>query len=156
MEVTACDACGSLLTIMMRAGRPWGRVRVFWGKSRGGGEGRMVGVRERKRRYRGRQCEREPESKEGLVPHPSQPTCWVPTFRVLRLPGQSSSDSLPPLFFLSPFPDSLPRPPWSVGAIVRRHPVVVVHNFSSALRRLPIPPLCCVGATTLPVVPPSK
>jgi hypothetical protein len=100
MAVTACDACGSLLTIMMRAGRPWGRVRVFWGKFRSGIEGRMVGVRERERWHRGRQCEREPESKEGLVPHPSQPTCWVPTsgFYVCKA-SQARTRSLLSSFF---------------------------------------------------------
>src|SRR6266702_491389 len=116
MEVTACDACGLLLTIMMMVVRPWWRMGVFWGKVRSGIEGRMVGVRERERRYRGRQCEREPESKEGLVPnrhsaHPSQSANLLGFhFRVLRFPGQSlgqsSSDSLhpPALSCLFPFP----------------------------------------------------
>ncbi|KAF8274398.1 hypothetical protein EI94DRAFT_682117 [Lactarius quietus] len=119
---------------MMRVGRPWGSVGVFWGRLRSGIEGRMVGVRERERRYRGRQCEREPESKEGLVPHPSQPTCWVPTSGFYVCQASQARTRIHSLLqlcpFFSPFPDIPPRPPWTVFAITP------VWSFLSALRRL--------------------
>ena len=145
MEVTACDACGLLLTMMMRVGRPWGRARVFWGKFRGEIEGRMVGVRERERRYRGRQCEREPESKEGLVPHPSQPTCWVPTsgFYVSPVKFARTRSLLQLCSFFSPFPDNPPRPPWTVITTVPLWSSTTFCRFFLGLP--PIPPQFAVG-----------